>query len=173
MALVGRRSEFSAPTTAFERQLVPVASVLLASMLGPLAPFIATMQLLPPVGLMLLLGWRLLRPEIWPVWAALPLGLFDDLFSGQPLGSAMTLWTVTLLALDVADTRLIWRDHVQDWGLAAMAIAGVISGSWMFAELTGGASPFRLILPQIAVTIFLFPQVSRLCARLDRWRFAR
>jgi rod shape-determining protein MreD len=172
MPLVGRRSEFSAPTTAFERQLVPVGSVLLASAIGPLFPFIATMPLFPPLGLLLLLGWRLLRPEIWPAWAALGLGLFDDLFSGQPLGSAMALWTMTLLVLDVVDTRLLWRDHTQDWGLAAMAIAGVVSGGWLFAEITGGATPFWLMLPQIAITICLFPQTSRLCARLDRWRFA-
>jgi rod shape-determining protein MreD len=172
MALMSRRTQFSRPKTAFERQLVPVLSVLLAS-LAPLLPTIASVPLLPPLGLMMLIGWRLLRIDLWPAWAALALGLFDDLFSGQPLGSAMALWTIMFLIFDFVDTRLIWRDHAQDWGLAVVAMAGVLTGGWGLAELTGGATPLWLLGPQIIISALLFPLVARACATLDRWRSAR
>ena len=72
---------------------IPVASVMLGS-LSPLMPLIATLPILPPFGFMILIAWRLLHRTVWPVWAAVPLGAFDDMLSGQPLGSAMILWTL-------------------------------------------------------------------------------
>jgi hypothetical protein len=36
----------------------------------------------PDIGFLVLLTWRLLRPEIWMPTVALALGLFDDLVSG-------------------------------------------------------------------------------------------
>jgi rod shape-determining protein MreD len=170
--VLGRRSPFAPPPGAFERQLVPVGSVLLAS-LAPLLPEIATNTLLPPLGLMVLLAWRLLRDDLWPVWIALPLGLFDDLFSGQPLGTAMALWTIAFLGIDLIDTRLVWRDHWQDWGIAGLIIAAELTLALGIAHLTGGAMPFVLLLPQIAVSILLFPLVARSCAALDRLRLLR
>lgn len=68
-----------------------VASILAGSLVT-LLPVVATVPFLPPFGLLMFLGWRLLRPGALPVWAAAPLGLFDDLVSGQPLGSAVLLW---------------------------------------------------------------------------------
>src|SRR3546814_13084177 len=66
----------------------PIIMVILGSVVTIL-PMIAVTTSLPPFGLLLLLAWRLLRPELWPLWIAVPLGLFDDIMSGQPLGSAM------------------------------------------------------------------------------------
>jgi rod shape-determining protein MreD len=169
---LGRRSPFAPPPGAFERQAVPIGSVMIAS-LAPLLPVIATAPVLPPLGLMVLLGWRLLRDDLWPVWIALPLGLFDDIFSGQPLGSAMALWTLCFLAIDLIDSRFVWRDHWQDWGIAALAIAAELGLALCIAHLTGGAMPFILLLPQIAVAVLLFPMIARLCAMLDRLRLAR
>lgn len=172
MIALGRQSPFAPPPGAFERQLIPVVSVMLAS-LAPLLPDIATAPLLPPFGFMVLLSWRLLRDDLWPVWVALPLGLFDDIFSGQPLGSAMALWTITFLIIDVINNQLVWRDHWQDWGIAALAIAGELVLSLGIARLTGGAMPVVLLVPQIVVSALLFPIVARGCAFLDRLRFAR
>jgi rod shape-determining protein MreD len=171
IALV-RRSAFAPPPGAFERQLIPIGSVLIAS-LTPLLPEIATAPVLPPFGFMVLLGWRLLRDDLWPVWVALPLGLFDDIFSGQPLGSAMALWTISFLVIDLIDSRFVWRDHWQDWGIATLAIGAQLSLALGIAHVTGGAMPFVLLLPQIVVSALLFPMVARLCAMLDRVRLAR
>ncbi len=147
----------------------PVATVMLGSMLTVL-PVIAQSPVLPPLGLLMLLSWRLLRPELWQAWIGLPLGLFDDVMSGQPLGSSMFLWTVTLIVIDFSETRLLWRDYWQDWLLATGAIILCLTGGYLFARLTGGGGTIMLIAPQILWSVLLYPFVARQCARLDRWR---
>lgn len=148
----------------------PVLTVMLASLVTAL-PIVAQSPVMPPFGLLLLLAWRLLRPEMWRAWIALPLGLFDDIASGQPIGSAMFLWTVTLIAIDTVEQRLLWRDYRQDWLIAAVAILFCISGGLFFVRLTGGGDVrFWLVLPQMIWTILLFPFVVRQCARIDHWR---
>ena len=96
-------------------------SVMLGSLMT-LVPVIAVVPFLPPFGLMVLLGWRMVRGDSMRVWMPVLLGFFDDMVSGQPLGSAMLLWTVCVLAIDVLDTRLVWRDFWQDWLIASGAI---------------------------------------------------
>lgn len=150
-------------------QGTPVISVMLGSMLTAL-PVIAAIPAMPPFGLLMLLAWRLLRPELWPLWIAAPLGLFDDLMSGQPLGSAVFLWTISLLVIEFASMRLLWRDYWQDWCIAALAVSFCLIGGMGFARLNGGGGSVLLILPQIAWSALLFPFVARLSARLDRWR---
>lgn len=150
----------------------PVATVMLGSLFPAILPIIAVSPAMPPLGLLMLLGWRLLRPEIWPLWIGLLLGLFDDIATGHPVGTAMCLWTLTLVALDLAGGRLLWRDYVQDWLIAAIAIIAVLAMSWAIMALgpDGGGGPFSRILPQMAISILLYPLAARLCARLDRWR---
>jgi rod shape-determining protein MreD len=149
---------------------VPVLTVLFGSLLTAL-PMIAQSPILPPFGLLLLLSWRLLRPDLWRAWVGLPLGLFDDMASGQPIGSAMFLWTVALIGIDAIEHRLVWRSYRQDWLIAALAIIFCVSGGLFFARITGGgAVRFSLVLPQMVWTILLFPFVVRQCARIDRWR---
>jgi rod shape-determining protein MreD len=151
---------------------VPVVSTILGSAVT-LLPAVVVSPALPPFGLLMLLGWRLLRPELWPAWVALPLGLADDLIGGAPLGSAMTLWTLTFLALDLVDNHMVWRDYWIDWLVAAVAILFCLGGAWLFARYTGGGGSVLALVPQVAITIFCFPAVARLCVVLDRWRLAR
>lgn len=153
-------------------RLVPVAATLAGSLLQTL-PLIATAPVLPPFGLLMLLAWRLLRPELWLAWVALPLGLFDDLVSGEPLGSATALWTASFLLLDAVDDRLVWRDYWIEWAVAAGLIAFCMAGSWAATAITAGTGPFHMILPQMIITILCFPAAVRLCAVLDRWRLKR
>lgn len=153
-------------------RIVPVLSTIAGST-AALLPIVSVSPLLPPFGLLMLLGWRLLRPEMWHAWVALPLGLADDLIGGQPLGTAMSLWTITLLAIDLVDNRLVWRDYWVDWLVAAVAIPFCLGGSWMFARYTGGGGTVFALAPQIAIAIFCFPAVARLCVVLDRWRLVR
>ncbi|MBA3838550.1 MAG: rod shape-determining protein MreD, partial [Zymomonas sp.] len=54
-------------------RLVPAISIVAASLLT-LWPVIVEFPMLPPIGLMMLLGWRLLQPDALPIWAPLPLG---------------------------------------------------------------------------------------------------
>ena len=161
------------PTRAIElrARLVPVLSTLGGSAVA-LLPTVALAPNWPPFGLLMLLGWRLLRPEMWPAWVGLPLGLADDLLTGQTLGTGMVTWTACLMLADLVEVRLLWRDYVQEWLIAALAIAGAILCDWAIATWTGGAAPLRLVVPQMLTSILCFPIIGRLCALLDRWRLA-
>ena len=151
--------------------LVPILSVMIASMVTALPIFIDG-PLLPPLGFMMMLGWRLMRPGIWPAWVGLPFGLFDDLFSGQPFGSAALLWSLTMLAIELIDARAVWRDHVQDWLIASVAIMLTIFGGLAISGFAHRAPEMNIVVPQVLISILAFPVIVRLCARLDRWRLA-
>ena len=150
----------------------PVVSTLIASALA-LLPIVSTAQLLPNFGLLALLSWRLLRPELWSARVGLGLGLAHDLITGGPLGLAMSGWTLLLLSFDFVDNRLLWRDYWIEWLLAAIAIAAASAAEWKVADLMGAAGPFKTILPGIAVNILFFPAVLKLVVALDRWRLRR
>jgi rod shape-determining protein MreD len=150
-------------------RVVPVVATIIASM-ASLLPLLATTPLLPPMGYLMLLAWRLLRPELWPVWIGLPLGLIDDLLSGQPLGTAMSLWTLTLLVLDLMDSYMIWRDHWIDWLVAAIAVVIYILAGYWFSGLRGSDMTITALIPQMLLSILIFPSFVRICVRLDRWR---
>jgi rod shape-determining protein MreD len=144
---------------------------MIASMV-PVLPLIFLSPAVPPFGLMLLLAWRSLHRTLWPVWMALPLGFFDDLFSGAPLGSAMLLWTLAFLAFELFDRRMIWRDYWQEWSIAVFLISAVILGELWIANMTGGDTSVLIIIPQILFSALLYPLVTRLCRSLDIWRLS-
>ncbi|MDF7774036.1 rod shape-determining protein MreD [Sphingomonas sp. AOB5] len=147
------------------RWLAPL-SVMIGSLVTIL-PFIAGFAWLPPFGLLLLVGWRLHRADTLKVWAAVPLGLFDDMFSGQPLGSAMLLWTLCFIAIDILDTRLVWRDYWQDWLIASGSIAFCLIFGRLIATPLDAHVETTLVL-QIFISAALFPLITRYCAWLDR-----
>jgi rod shape-determining protein MreD len=172
--IVGERSyesRIDREQSPLKMRAIPVASVMLASIMTAM-PFFPDGPLLPPLGFMVFLGWRLMRPGIWPVWAGLPFGLFDDLFSGQPFGSAALLWSLTMLAMEVIDARIFWRDAMRDWLIAAIAIAAILLTGLLFSGLAHRIPQVTVILPQMALSILTFPLVVRFCSRLDQWRLA-
>jgi len=148
---------------------VPWLSVMLLSLM-PFAPIVASAPIMPPFAFMALLAWRMLRPGMLPVWAGAPLGAFDDLFSGQPFGSAILLWSAAMLIMELVDVRLRWRGFLQDWALAAALIAGYLVLATLLANLTGGGAPLRAIVPQLALSLIVHPLVTRMVAGLDRLR---
>lgn len=148
----------------------PVLSVMFASMVVPMLPIVAKSPIMPPLGLMVLIAWRVLRPDIWPVWIGVPLGLFDDVMCGQPIGSAILIWTVILLALEMEGQRHFWRDYWHGWIIASLALTFGVLADWSIVRLSGQGGPVMLVLPQLICSIGLFPFVVRICAVLDRWR---
>lgn len=132
--------------------------------------FIASAPILPPFGFLMLLAWRQLRPGLLPVWVGLPLGLFDDLYSGQPMGSAIFLWSAAIIAIDIVETRLPWRNFLMEWIVAALLIASYIVAGLGFANATGGSTHILIVAPQIALSILIYPLIGRLVALLDRIR---
>ncbi|HEX8379428.1 MAG TPA: rod shape-determining protein MreD [Allosphingosinicella sp.] len=154
------------------RQWVPILSTLAAALLA-LFPFVANWAIVPDFAYLVLLAWRLLRPEMWQAQMALPLGLFNDLVAGLPVGQSMALWTLTFLILDIVDSRVGWRDYWMDWLFAAAAILFYTAGGWYVARQMGAAAPFSVMWPQLALSVFAYPLVARLVVTLDRWRLQR
>jgi rod shape-determining protein MreD len=154
------------------RQVVPVATTLLASLLDAL-PIVTTTPLIPDFAFLVLLAWRLLRPELWPAWAALPLGFVNDLVSGHPLGQSMAVWTAIFLLLELAGSRTGWRDYWLDWLFASFAIVAHSAAGWLVARQMGSQTLFAVMLPQLGLSIFAYPLVARMVVGLDRWRLAR
>jgi rod shape-determining protein MreD len=163
------RSRIGRSPSRTQRQAVPIISTMMGSM-TPLLPIIATAPVMPPWGLLILIAWRMLHRNLWPVWMGLPLGLFDDIFSGQPLGSAMMLWTISLLGLDLLDRRMVWRDFTQEWGIAGGLIVAMLFGQLLIAYATGGATNPLFLAPQAILSILAFPLIARCCAAIDEWR---
>lgn len=153
-------------------RFVPLASTIGAILLA-LAPIVAAAPLVPDFGLLVLIAWRLLRPEIWTATTGLGLGLANDLVTGNPIGQSMLLWTSLFLIFDLIDSRLGFRDYLMDWGIAAAAIAGAGAGAWYIALLLGSDVGFLVVLPQIAISILAYPIVTRFVLALDRWRLDR
>lgn len=151
--------------------LVPPATVVLGSMVTTL-PIITDYPILPPLGLLVVLAWRLIRPGLWPVWAGFPLGLVDDLFSGQPLGSAIFLWSVVLIVLETLDRRAITRDYWQDWLIASVAIICVLIGGMLIIDFQSNIMRLDLLIPQILLSILIYPFVARFIGAMDNWRVA-
>lgn len=148
---------------------LPWASVILASM-ASFSPIIASAPVLPPLAYIMLLGWRMLRPGMLPVWAGLPLGLIDDLYSGQPFGSGILLWSLTMLAMEVIDERFLWRGFGQDWMAASLLTSIYLV---LCATLAGIATGYPLpivIVPQMLMSMMLYPVVTGIIALLDRAR---
>ena len=140
--------------------------VVIGSM-ATLLPMVATFPFLPPFGLMFLLAWRLQRADSLKVWAAVPLGLLDDMMSGQPIGSAMLLWTTCFIVIDVLDARLVWRDFWQDWLLASGAL-GFCLVAGRFVAVRVSAHVDTALVIQVLISCALYPLIARFCARLDR-----
>jgi rod shape-determining protein MreD len=151
---------------------VPYLSIMLAS-LAPVLLVADVMPLVPPLGFLMLLGWRIMRPGLLPLWAGTPLGAFDDLVSGQPFGSAILLWSMVMIIIELIEARFPWRGFWQDWFTAGVMTAKY----WLLALLVSGAPVTRemliVALPQLLLSLLLYPIIARMIANLDRFRLAR
>ena len=156
----------------FRRGYVPILSTIAACLLA-LLPVVVSSPIVPDFAFLVLIAWRLLRPELWTPLIALPLGLFNDLVAGHPLGQSMALWTITFLVFDLIDSRIVWRDYWMDWAFASLAILGYTLGDWYIGRLLGNRMDFAILWPQVIASILFYPVVARLILALDRWRLSR
>jgi rod shape-determining protein MreD len=151
---------------------IPWLSIILASLL-PIVLIADVMPLLPSLGFLMLVAWRMVRPGLLPLWAGVPLGAFDDLVSGQPFGSAILLWSLTMIGIELIEARFPWRAFWQDWLI--VGFFGVLM--WLAGLMLSGAriTPELLLvaLPQALLAVLLYPVFARLVAGLDRFRLAR
>jgi rod shape-determining protein MreD len=152
--------------------LVPAASVVAAILLTAL-PIVVQSGWFPNFGFMVLIAWRLRRPDVWPAWWAAPLGLLNDAVTGAPIGLSMTVWTVAMLAADFADRRIMWRDYWIEWTLGALLIVMDQLAQWQVAAWMGARLPFASVIPPMLISIAAFPLFAWAVASIDRWRLRR
>ena len=160
-----------APSPVIARA-VPWLTIMLGSILQTL-PLITSAPVMPPFGFLFLLAWRQLRPGLLPIWAGLPLGLVDDLYSGQPLGSAILLWSLAMIGLEFIEGRFPWRSYLIDWLLASAIILGYLVLAGLVAHVGQLGRNGAVIGPQALVAVLVFPPVERLIAGCDRLRLTR
>jgi len=150
----------------------PYASIMLAS----LVPFLFladVMPFVPPLGFMFLIGWRIMRPGVLPLWVGVPLGAFNDLYSGQPFGSGIFLWSLAMIGLEALESRFPWRGFWQDWFTAGLVVIMYILAAMVVSGATLSVHLLLATLPQILTSILVYPLVSRIIASLDRFRLSR
>jgi rod shape-determining protein MreD len=166
-------SETEVAIRDLRRRYVPLLSTLAAILLGAILPVVAASPWVPNLGFLILITWRLVRPEIWQAQAALGFGLAADLICGTPLGQSMLLWTLVFLAFDSLDSWLGVRDYWLDWAAAAAALLFHSLGVWYIALLMGSDTGFWIMVPQLALSVLAYPIAARLVLALDRWRLSR
>ena len=152
--------------------LLPAATVVAGSLFAAL-PIVSSSGWYPDFGYLVLLSWRLLRSDPWPAWWAAPLGFVNDLFTGNPIGISVALWSATMLALDLIDRRTMWRDYWIEWGLAAVLLGISEFLQWRVAALVGARVPLSDIAPPVAISICTFPLCAWLVSKIDHWRLGR
>ena len=152
---------------------VPAGTVVIGSMMA-LLPIVSATGWWPDFGLLMLLGWRLLRADAWPAWWAAPLGFVNDLVVGSPIGLSVAMWAAIMIAMDILDRRTMWRDYWIEWAIAAVFIALSEIALWRMAGLMGADVAFNSSAgPAILVGVLCFPIAAFIAARLDRWRLGR
>ena len=152
---------------------IPAATVVIGSLLS-LLPIISARGWWPDMGLLMLLGWRLLRSDAWPAWWAAPLGFVNDLILGNPIGLSVALWSAIMIAMDILDRRTMWRDYWIVWAIASAFIGLSEFAHWRVAGLLGAEVAFNSSTgPAIVVSVLCFPIAAFLASRLDRWRLGR
>ena len=159
---------FREPMPLGSARLLPWTTVMVGSLLT-IVPVGATLALLPPFGLLVLLSWRLLAPVAIRLWAPAALGLFDDIVSGQPIGSAMLLWTLAYFLVGVMEARSGMRDFWQHWAIAAAAITLCLVGGRLAASPLGAHVDVALAT-QVVLSVLIFPAVAFLIGRIDARR---
>lgn len=154
-------------------EYIPAITVAAGSLLS-LLPIISVTGWWPDFGLLMLLGWRLLRGDAWPAWWAAPLGFINDLIVGNPIGLSVALWAAMMIAMDVLDRRTMWRDYWIEWAIAALFIALSEIAHWRIAGLLGAPVQFSVsAAPAILVGVLGFPVAAFIAVRIDRWRLGR
>ncbi len=151
---------------------IPWLSIIIGS-LTPMMPIIAPAPIVPPMGFLLLLSWRMLRPGLLPMWAGLPLGLFDDMLSGQPLGCGILLFSLTLIALDLLELRFPWRGFWQNWLIAGAFMTAYLALAALFSGAPVAGGQLVVLAPQLLLSLALFPLLMALVGMLDRLRLLR
>jgi rod shape-determining protein MreD len=134
---------------------------------------VAEVGWMPDTGLLLLLAWRLLRGDVIAAWWAAPLGAWNDLVLGLPLGLSVVTFTGAMILLDLLDRRTMWRDYWLEWLIAAGLLFVAEVMRWRIDAAMGAPYPLASVLAPTIIAILSFPLAAWAASRIDRWRLGR
>lgn len=171
-----RRDAFGSKINRVHSPALAVSTPWLLIMAGsflPVLPLVSGLPFIPPFGYLLLLAWRLITPGLLPPWAGVPLGMFDDMFSGQPFGTGILFWSLSLLIIDVLEVRIPWRSFLLDWITASLLLLAYLLARVALSGADGLLGLAHLIAPQFLLSVLLYPMIGRMVFLFDRLRLLR
>jgi rod shape-determining protein MreD len=118
-------------------------------------------ELAPPLLLISVFYWSTVRPDLMPPTAAFVLGLFQDLLTHSPLGSAALVMVLTQWTMRGQRRYLANRPFFLMW--AAFGPVVMIAGTldWLiYALLNFHVVPIMDALVRMVLGFFLFPVVA-------------
>lgn len=162
-ALLGRLHEFATNLTPFVVSLV----LILLSAIPIQVPAVGAVA--PNLGLVAVFYWTVYRPDLMPAIAVLPLGLWQDLLNGAPMGlNALTLLIVYgVIVFQRTFFRgksflVVWWAFGLTAAFAAFVFWLAVIG-WHFRYV----DPTPLAL-QVVLTLTVFPFLYWLLSRVQR-----
>jgi rod shape-determining protein MreD len=144
------------------RRFLPVLSAIVLGVLAVLPVGIPQWgALAPPLMLIAVFYWSLVRPDLMPPTAAFLLGLFQDLLSGAPLGSGALVMVVTQWTMRGQQRFLVNRPFLLVWGafIPVAAVAALLEWT-IYALLNLHAVPILDALVRLVLGFALFPVVA-------------
>lgn len=151
---IGFRRRFAAGSAPLSRRWTPrlrSTVMIVGGSLTATFPLLSDLPILPPLGFLAFVIWRLLAPDLLPPWCVIGFGAFDDLVSGNPLGTAILLWTVAALLLPWAERVFLFRTWRQDWMIGSAAAIVYLTALWLLSPMNGGSPvpPTTLLIPAV------------------------
>ena len=85
----------------------------------------------------------------------------------------MSLWSVTMIGIELVEARFPCRGFFQDWIVAGVVVTWYLVIAALFSGGRIGGTALVVLVPQLAISVVLIPVMSRLVAGLDRFRLTR
>jgi rod shape-determining protein MreD len=144
------------------RRLLPALSTLMLGLLSILPIGVpAWGTLAPPLMLMAVFYWSLVRPDLMPPTAAFALGLLQDGLTGAPLGSGALVMVLTQWTMRGQQRFLVNRPFTLLWAAFVPVGAAATLMEWLtYTILTVHLAPMGGALIRMALGFVLFPVVA-------------
>jgi rod shape-determining protein MreD len=144
------------------RRFLPVVTAMLLGVLAVLPIGIPQWgALAPPLMLIAVFYWSLVRPDLMPPTAAFLLGLFQDMLSGAPIGSGALVMVATQWTMRGQQRFLVNRPFLLLWSAFIPVAAGAGLIEWLvYALINLHAVPILSSLVRLVLGFALFPVVA-------------
>ncbi|MFN3232893.1 MAG: rod shape-determining protein MreD [Alphaproteobacteria bacterium] len=128
----------------------------------------------PPLTLPVIYYWTLRHPDLMPAWAALLIGLWQDILVGGPLGLMALLLVLMRAAVDSQRSILLPQSGLIRWFGYALISFGLVALGWVVAGLWSGTVYGPLpFLGHWALGVVLYGVFAFLFGQIDRFLFER